>query len=662
MAWASNAMMAPRKKEEGEPEKSTTKSFPELTRAVVARLRNEKRVRRTLPGWGRVHIDRPVPFICAYRRTPESEPLDMQNFVTSEAAYLYTEADKQQQADVHKLVSEIAEEMVEQFGAFLVLEIWAAPLGAETGDDNPRTLSRPRFRIVAQRDLQLDDFLDRFVEVLTRIKLDGQTSRVDVASRARVAPPNQSPLLSAAEAQQKNCLVVGLEISPVFADLKSGKTYPQVRRNLDHQLTIALKQIFFRFARTRTTHRPPHYHALGRRATVKAVWRADRMLAQVSDTFDFLLQVSPINGTAAWRDFEESGFQTPPTFRYRPLPIDPLLLKRELYKTPIESVEDPAIGQLFRDKLLELDRQISMLLDVNTPQFVHGSIQLYGGVDDALFATAETMLERFPVGRKNQSAGSVDARAFAARAMKEIAYLRRQDANVRAKAVVRDDVSGLIVSRGSLLVGAETSITRDRVDALIQHEIGTHVLTYYNGRAQPFRQLSSGLSGYEALQEGIAVLAEFLVGGLNSGRLRLLAARVVVVRMMIEGATFVECFQRLVDQYSFIPHTAFIIVMRVFRGGGLTKDAIYLRGLVMTLKYLGQGGDLEPLFLGKISVEHISMMKELRWRQVLTEPKLKPRYMTDPAALARLERVRRGMNVLDLLEQGRVSARSTNRR
>jgi hypothetical protein len=56
------------------------------------------------------------------------------------------------------------------------------------------------------------------------------------------------------------------------------------------------------------------------------------------------------------------------------------------------------------------------------------------------------------------------------------------------------------------------------------------------------------------------------------------------------------------------------------------------------------------------------MMKELRWRQVLTEPKLKPRYMTDPAALARLERVRRGMNVLDLLEQGRVSARSTNRR
>ena len=40
---------------------------------------------------------------------------------------------------------------------------------------------------------------------------------------------------------------------------------------------------------SRTTHRPPHYHELGRRAVVKAVWDVDRMLAEASDQFDFLL-------------------------------------------------------------------------------------------------------------------------------------------------------------------------------------------------------------------------------------------------------------------------------------------------------------------------------------------------------------------------------------
>jgi uncharacterized protein (TIGR02421 family) len=446
------------------------------------------------------------------------------------------------------------------------------------------------------------------------------------------------------------CVVLGLEMSPVFADLDSGATYPLVRRGLERSLTIALRRVFFEFARTRTTHHPPHYHALGRRATVQAVWQADRQLGDASDQFDFLLQVSPINGRAAWRVFRRNGYRKTPTFHYRPLPIDPLLVKRRLHRTPIERIEDPAIGQLLRDKLLELDRQIGMLLDIGTPRFLHGSIQLYGHVDEKLLATAETILQRHPRSRRAKSDDLVDARAFAASAADEIAYLRRMDENVRATVEIRDDVNGLMVSHGSLLVGSETSIPRARVQALLQHEVGTHVLTYYNGRSQPLRQLCSGLAGYEALQEGIAVLAEYLVGGFSVDRLRLLAARVVAVAMLIRGDRFPECFARLVDQYGVVPRAAFGVAMRVFRGGGLTKDAVYLRGLVQTLDYLGRGGELEPLLVGKISAAHIPLMQELRWRQVLSEPKLRPRYLTDEVALARLEKVRQGMGVLELIE------------
>jgi hypothetical protein len=91
--------------------------------------------------------------------------------------------------------------------------------------------------------------------------------------------------------------------------------------------------------------------------------------------------------------------------------------------------------------------------------------------------------------------------------------------------------------------------------------------------------------------------------------------------------------------------------MRVYRGGGFTKDAVYLRGLNSMLDYVGQGGELEPLFVGKFAAEHIPIIKELQFRRVLRPPLLRPRYLEQPAAQARLQRLRGGATVLDLLHE-----------
>jgi hypothetical protein len=71
------------------------------------------------------------------------------------------------------------------------------------------------------------------------------------------------------------------------------------------------------------------------------------------------------------------------------------------------------------------------------------------------------------------------------------------------------------------------------------------VLTYYNGRAQPLRQLYTGLAGYDELQEGLAVLAEYLADGLDASRMRVLAARVVAAHSVEHGATFTDTFRML---------------------------------------------------------------------------------------------------------------------
>ncbi len=631
------------------PAKKVEKIPDRLIQSICARLAEDKPVRRTLPGWGRIHIDRRLPFLCVYRRPVRGSDEGTARLLTSEASYLLAPSDRGVQASLGKLVTAVARMMSEQFGAFLLLEIWAGkPKPSDAGD--PLT---PHFRIVAPRKTGSTGFTETFAESLRKVSIAKRTAVVEVSRSKKRSPRSLGPIVPEPGTESTPWDLFGLEIEPVYRDSDSGEVYPLLMRELEHSLTRALRQTFYQYARTRTRHVPKHFHMLGRRAVVKAVWEIDRRLAAVADSFDFLLYVTPVNTPQAWREFQTRRLERAPTFRYRPLPVDPVTLKRKLFQVRVDRIEDPTLARLFYEKLVELDRQITLLLDRNTPRFVHGSIQLYGGVEEELLQLAEDVLRRAKAFSKDGGhRGSIGAEAFRQRAQEELDFFRNQWTGVNSRVELRRDIpSGLMVSRGALLIGSESEIPMARVEALIQHEVGTHVLTYCNGRAQPFRQLYSGLAGYEGLQEGLAVLAEYLVGGLSRSRLRLLAARVIACHRLVQGLPFVETFRELHRTYGFTQRTAYNITMRVYRAGGLTKDAIYLRGLSQILKYVGSGGELEDLFVGKIGVAHIPIMRELRWRRVLSEPPLTPRYMSQPEARSRLEEISNGMTVLDLIER-----------
>ena len=413
-----------------------------------------------------------------------------------------------------------------------------------------------------------------------------------------------------------------------------------------------MRQGFYEFSQTCTTHRPLNYQSLGRRAVVKAVWQVDEQLSEVSNAFDYLLHLTPVNSHAAWKEFLRNRCERTPEFHYRPLPVDPPLLKRKLFDVPMERVEDPTLHDLFSEKRDELERKLTMLEDRDTERFIYDSLQLFGAVDAALLKDARELLERVPRKRSRNSKSDVlTSEQFAEFAAGECAYYQRQHPQFKAKVVVTKDVAGILVSRGRLMIDSSMTITRSRVDALLAHEVGTHLLTYYNGRAQPLRQLYFGLAGYEELQEGLAVLAEYLVGGLDCTRLRQLGARVVAADLMVSGASFVDVFRELRQTHHFQRRPAFNIALRTFRGGGLTKDIVYLRGLTKVLKYLHRGGELEPLWVGRIAEEHIPVIRELQYRKVLSPAPAMPRFLSDRGALARLEALRNGASkVFDLME------------
>jgi uncharacterized protein (TIGR02421 family) len=589
--------------------------------------------------WGhgsRLRIDRELPFLCVYRSPPSPDSGTVRLLNSNASTLILAPED-----NGRSVIETIVQNFQPLFGAFFILEIWSQPAPGE----HPA----PEFQVHPGREpnaMRLAEFL---AQRLRRLRLAEKT-QVNISSE-RPRPPSLGPLLSKSFRQEHNVMLLGLEVAAVYQD-DDGQPYPGLLRTFRRAFDIRVRELLFEFIQSFTTFHPPNFQTLGPRAMVKLVWQVDKELEEVSDSFSFLLQVTPINVHQAWLSFKRSEYQENPGFVYRPFGLDPTELKRKLFSIAIEKVEEPTLYNIFLEKQHQLETKISMIERRRTRHFLYGSLSLYGGVEPKLAQQADKLLRTVPARTRDADPRLIDAQEFAQRAREEIRYYQEQWEGFSPQVIVRDDLeASVLCDNGNLLIGTRASVAASRVEPLLHHEVGTHLVTYYNGRAQPLRQLALGLADYIEFQEGIAVLSEFLSGHLSKPRLRYLALRVLAVDNMIKGASFPENFRVLQENYEVPARRLFGILTRAYRGGGLTKDAVYLRGLFSLLDYLGEGGDLAPLFVGKIARHHIPLIQELQWRKVLKKAPLQPRILTNTEAKKRLALLREGKGLKPFLGQ-----------
>lgn len=629
-------------------------AFDGVAAIVCDRLSRNERIRRNLPGDGRVRIDRQLPFLCVYRAPASGADAGTRELVTTEASYLAASAEAAHEPGMLRLTRAIVATLVEHFGEFLLVELWAADDRPES--QSPRDAMRPGFRILSADGSGLASAVAALASGLKEIRSQRWPAEVTLEEDCKPAPPGQSSL-AGLRGSEGNCHVIGLAVRPVYRDAHTGAVFPVVLQSLRRQLAVALRKCVFAFTGQQNEEPHAHYETLGPTSLVKAARLVDQQLSEVSQAFDFVLQTIPLNSAAAWEEFEAGGCTRAPVFYYRPLPYDPALLKRRLYDIPIDRIEDATLIQLFEQKQDHLDRQLTALKNIDAPPFYYDSVQLYGMPDDGLVQLARSILARLAEaasgGVKDPAKDAVElihADGIVAAARDQIDYYHQRLPAFVATVHVRNDLaSTMMVAQDRLYVSASAAMARHALEPILHHEVGTHLLTYFNGRQQPFQQLYAGLAGYEELQEGMAVLAEYLAGGLTPSRLRTLACRVLAVRALVEGRSFVESFHLLRDEQRLPGKAAFMTALRVFRGGGLTKDIIYLRGLRDLVEHLRQGHNLEPLYVGKIALSHVPMVQELRRRGIVGPPALLPRFLDDADAALRLDRCRQH-SLIELVE------------
>ena len=622
--------------------------------------------RRRFEAGGRVHIDRPLPFLVLNRHPDVAFSL-AQRVAAISPANLVWPADVAADRDALACLRDVLRRHREDAAGaaagngpappFLLVSLHDLPQDATLDDESAR-LEAYRFTLAASGDAPAQAAAAAIREALEGLRVELREPEV-LAVPLAITEPGLADVAGREAALSR----LSLGVPQVYRIPGEERIYPQVFHVLEAGVLDALLRAFAAFLGEAGPEAPRHHRALGRSSFVDAALAVDGELHRISGTFDFLLSVSPINTGEAWAAFRAARCEQAPEFRYRPLTVSPEQTKRALYAIDVGSVEDPVLETLFREKQLELDQQLLMLQARNTPKFRHASVLQYGPVATRLLGQARQVLAEVPPADEPEGDGDgdgdagggaddapVDCHAVKAAAEAMIARYRAGIPAFEATVCLREDIGpGLMVTGNTLLVSTDTRMRRDRLDALLQHEVGVHVLTCINGRGQGLGIFGDGLAGYEGIQEGLGVFAEFAVDGLTPGRLRLLAARVVAVDAMLGGADFVECHRLLTAGHGFPGRGAFNIAARVYRSGGLSKDAIYLRGLQAVFDFIATGRDLDPFWYGKIAAHHVPVVDELLARGMLRPPAAIPEFLSRGSARRHVARIRGGCDFIDLI-------------
>ena len=586
---------------------------------------------------GRVHVDRWLPFILLNRGDEGAASLARRIAIESPSYLVWPTHDDDAALEA---IREVISAMAAKVGRLLIISL--DDRSAEFEEEGSQALPDFAAELGAGDQGDVGRAAGVLATAMRDISIDLRRCKVERTPFAPLLPKPFDRALNAIEGVERLSLRV-----PQIHRRPVGGEYPGIAHDLATGIGDAILRAACAFLDDGKAKAPAHYRALGRSAYLAAALKADRKLDKVARSFDFLLSVSPIDTEKAFDRFIADGEGKPPHFHYRPLTVDPDEAKRRLYSIDFRALEDPLLEQLLSEKRHELDAQLTMLATRNTPAFQSASIFLYGSINADLLEDAAAILA---AGGSSRPRGeSIGAREIAAAAAALAQSYQVVDPAFAPAIQVRDDIAGLMVSGSKLFVGTNIVIPADRLQALLAHEVSIHLLTHFNGAAQRLAIFRTGLAGYEGIQEGLGVFAEWATGGLTRSRLRLLAARVVAVAAMERGATFIDVYRTLTREHGFSRRGAFGIAARVFRSGGFAKDAIYLQGFRAITSLVAAGAPLNPFWLGKIALSHVPAIEELLQRELVRPPLFKPSFLEDETAAKRIADLRQAKSFPELV-------------
>lgn len=428
----------------------------------------------------------------------------------------------------------------------------------------------------------------------------------------------------------KKTLVLATEVKKVYCNELTGAAYPKIVKSLQEHLKHAIVNNANFFSRDNSNWKHNSAAKLLDTKLDPAILTIDKGMSKLIRGFELLAYVNPINNISEQKKFFAKRYTEIPNFKYSPIRINSYELKQELSKLPLHNISDVSIRHMYEAVVNSYFDKIDLLSTLDTPKFLFNSLRYFGRPSKIDIQNAQYILhlpsipgepKRVPTLGTDQAIQSFKEGLTSYGFKSKIATSNK----VIAKVMVLN-------AKKTIVFRPDAKFTRSEINALVEHEIGVHMVTTMNAGMQPLRIFKMGLPVNTMTQEGLAVLSEYLSGNMSIKRLKKLAHRVIIVDMMCNGANFKECFEFLHNNYVVDPNEAYAIVTRIFRGGGFTKDHLYLSGFVQILRFWEKGHSLDPLLIGKTSLDFYSTIEEMIDRELLKAPQYITQSFVKPKA------------------------------
>ena len=356
----------------------------------------------------------------------------------------------------------------------------------------------------------------------------------------------------------------------------------------------------------------------------QSLFDIDSNLNRLVKNIEVLNYVNPLNIESEKKQFFASKYNYEPNFKYPKLKFNGYKLHRMFFSQRLERIEDEDIRQLYEDIIYEYSGLIECIETINHGRkFYFNSLKSFGTPTEKDIDNAKFIL-RFDDSEFDEEMlplyNAEDAKDY----FQE--FSTRYDFNYNIKLSTNISAAAMVINNSKTLVLRKNhKFSKNQLKVLANHEIGVHMVTTFNSIEQPLKIFTNGIPNNVQTQEGLAVYSEYKSGCLTLTRLRELAYRVIAVDSLIKGYSFSATFDLLVNQYKLNKNKAFTITLRVHRGGGFTKDHLYLSGLERVYKFVNNNGNLNTLLTGKVSLEYINTIIKLQEMGLAVESK----YVTD---------------------------------
>lgn len=312
------------------------------------------------------------------------------------------------------------------------------------------------------------------------------------------------------------------------------------------------------------------------------------------------------------------------------------------------------IGNIMLRMCREYREVIRLIQARGAADFSKISQELYGSANDAFYAGAPTLKDLAEL-----VTTTLDKAALPPDELDEKKYTSEQAVPVLGERLnqyfhsqgepYRVKLSDEILADAS--AGAEwiklrkhAIFTERELRVLEVHEGWVHMATTLNGLAQPICTfLSKGPPSSTISQEGLAIINEIFTFSSSPRRVLILTYRVSAIAMVENGADFLDVF-KFYQGLGFSEETSYHATTRVFRGclpnsGPFTKDLSYSKGFVLIYNYIrlaiknGLSHYIPLLFLGKTTIEDLSVYSDLIKEGIIIAPKYLPPHFKDLAGL-----------------------------